>query len=123
MKVSFSLNKSKASLGTSPSLNKPTSFASLDDDEPIDAAPTASRKVNGSSSSNHLDANRALAAQAAQTKMSKLQKKRLEKEKEVDSTVYEYDEVWDRIQEAKERQREVKEEEAKERKVCFSTNT
>ena len=68
---------------------------------PLDAAPTASKKANGSSSSNPLDANRALAAQAAQTKISKAQKKKMEKEISVDSTVYEYDEVWDRMQEAK----------------------
>ena len=52
-----------------------------------------------------------------------VKEREVEKEKEVDSTVYEYDEVLDRMQEAKERQREVKEEEAKERNVCFSTNT
>ena len=44
-------------------------------------------------------------------------KKKLEEEKKVDSTVFEYDEVWDKMQEAKLRQKEAKEADAKERKV------
>ena len=41
----------------------------------------------------------------------------MEEEKKVDATVFEYDEVWDKMQEAKQRQKEAKEVEAKERKV------
>ena len=44
-------------------------------------------------------------------------KKKIEAEMKVDETVYEYDEVWDKMQEAKLRQKEKKEVESKERKV------
>ena len=88
-------------------------FASLDDDEPIDAAPTASSSGGGT------DANKRLAAQSSG--VSKALKKRIEAEKLVDQSVYEYDEVWDRMQEVKARQKEKKEVEALERKVCCTT--
>ena len=117
-KVAFSLSKPKASTPSSsaqaPSLKQPAAFASLDDDEPIDAAPTAS----GSKASSSLNANKALAAQAA-PKMSKAQKRRAEAAKLVDDTVYEYDEVWDRMQAEKERQKALKNAEAQERKVRY----
>lgn len=108
MKVSFSL-KAKASkpVGDAPSLKRPAAFGALDDDEPVDAAPTAgpSGKAAG---------NKQLIAQNV---MSKSLKKRLEEEKKVDETVFEYDEVWDKMQEAKQQQKVVQEEDAKERKV------
>lgn len=112
MKVSISLKKSNAKPGAAPSLKQPAAFASLEDDEPIDAAPTAS-------GSQTTGVNRKLAAQAP--KMSKAQQKRAEEAKQVDETVYEYDEVWDKMQAAKERQKEKKNAETQERKV--STNT
>ncbi|PCH38058.1 hypothetical protein WOLCODRAFT_114737 [Wolfiporia cocos MD-104 SS10] len=51
--------------------------------------------------------------------MSKATKKRLESEMKVDSTVFEYDEVWDKMQEAKLRQKEAKEVDARERKPKY----
>ena len=113
MKVSFSLASSKASkpaksVGEAPSLKRPITFASLEDDEPVDAAATAS-------SSSNAPVNKQLIAQNVQ--MSKAMKRQLEEEKKVDSTVFEYDEVWDKMQEAKQRQKEVKEIESRERKV------
>lgn len=45
----------------------------------------------------------------------------MEAEKKVDETVYEYDEVWDKMQEAKQRQKEAKEVDSKERKVCMES--
>ncbi|EKM55588.1 uncharacterized protein PHACADRAFT_256315 [Phanerochaete carnosa HHB-10118-sp] len=51
--------------------------------------------------------------------MSKATKRKLEEEKKVDATVFEYDEVWDKMQEAKLRQKEVKEVETKERKPKY----
>ena len=44
-------------------------------------------------------------------------KKRLDAEQKIDSTVFQYDEVWDKMQEAKQKQKEAKEADAKERKV------
>lgn len=116
MKVSFSLNKPKVTSapGEAPSLKQPKAFASLDDDEPIDAAPTAS-----SSKSAATNVNKALIAQAA-PKVSKVQKKRAEAAIKVDESVFQYDEVWDKIQAAKEKQKQVKVAEAQERKVCSS---
>ncbi|KAH8116977.1 coiled-coil domain-containing protein 55-domain containing protein [Phellopilus nigrolimitatus] len=114
MKVSFSLNKSKPAAGSAPSLKQPAAFASLGDDEPLDAAPTAS----GSSSKGATKVNKTLAAQAA-PRLSKAQQKRIEAERRVDASVYEYDEVWDRMQAAKARQKEKKEVETLERKPKY----
>ena len=44
-------------------------------------------------------ANKRFAAQSIE--MSKAAKRRLEEERRVDATVFEYDEVWDKMQEAK----------------------
>lgn len=55
---------------------------------------------------------------------SKLMKKRMEAERRLDETVYEYDEVWDKMQEAKQLQQTAKAVDASARKVCpsrFST--
>lgn len=115
MKVSFSLASKAKPVGTAPPFRQPAVFAAADDDEPIDAAPTAS-------SSSYVDANKRLAAQTAA--VSKAQRLRMEQEMKVDNTVYEYDEVWDKMQEAKQRQKEAKEVEAKVRKVrSLSTYT
>ena len=118
MKVSFSLKGKAASkpVGEAPSLKRTAAFAALDDDEPVDAAPTAT------GGKGKVAANKQFIAQSVE--MSKSMKKKLEEEKKVDSTVFEYDEVWDKMQEAKQRQKEAKEADSKERKVsCASTLT
>jgi coiled-coil domain-containing protein 55 len=107
MKVSFALhNKPKAPSTTS--LRPPAAFSSVGDDEPVDAAPTIFDHHNAA-------ANKKLLVQNVEG--SKSMRKRIEAEKKVDETVYQYDEVWDRIQEAKQRQKDVKDADAKERKV------
>ncbi|KDQ33319.1 hypothetical protein PLEOSDRAFT_20501 [Pleurotus ostreatus PC15] len=50
---------------------------------------------------------------------SKAARKRMETEKKVDATVYEYDEIWDKMQEAKQKQKEAKEIDAKTRKPKY----
>ncbi|EMD38398.1 hypothetical protein CERSUDRAFT_49596 [Gelatoporia subvermispora B] len=114
MKVSFSLANSKAKaakpVGDAPPLKRSAAFASLDDDEPVDAAPTASRDRD-------VEVNKKLLAQNVE--MSKTMKKRMEQEMRVDSTVFEYDEVWDKMQEAKLRQKEAKEADTKVRKPKY----
>ncbi|OCH94979.1 hypothetical protein OBBRIDRAFT_721398 [Obba rivulosa] len=114
MKVSFSLANSKAKaakpVGDAPSLKRSAAFASLDDDEPVDAAPTSSHDSS-------VEVNKKLLAQKVE--MSKAMKKRMEEEMKVDSTVFEYDEVWDKMQEAKQRQKEAKEVDAKLRKPKY----
>lgn len=106
MKLSFSLaNKNTKPLGTAPPLTKPAAFASLDDEDVVPVA----------SSSKDAHANKTLLA--AKVASSKATQKRMEQEMRVDSTVYQYDEVWDRMQEVKQRQKEAKEVDAKQRKV------
>lgn len=111
MKLSFSLTnkavtKSK-SAGDAPSLKRPAAFGTLDDDIANDD-PLASARSGGMGNGD-------LVAQNIQ--LSKSAKKRMEKEQQVDATVYQYDEVWDSMQESKARQKAVKERETKERKV------
>jgi hypothetical protein len=110
MKLSFSLSKAAKPVGDAPSLKRPANFGTLDDDianDDDDALPSA-RNCNVG--------NGDLVAQNIQ--LSKSAKQRMEKEQQVDATVYQYDEVWDSMQDAKARQKEIKERESKERKVC-----
>jgi coiled-coil domain-containing protein 55 len=115
MKLSFSLAGAKskaaaASVGAAPPLKKPAAFSALEDDttDAVDSAP-------GVGNDRDVAANKRLLAQSTGT--SKTQKKRMEAERKVDATVYEYDEVYDKMQEAKEIQKVVKEQESRERKV------
>jgi coiled-coil domain-containing protein 55 len=108
MKLSFSLNKSKPD-AAAPSLKRPAVFASVEDEEPIDAAPTSL------SADHNIAANKKLIAYNVES--SKAMRKRMADEKKVDETVYEYDEVWDKMQEAKLQQKEAREADSKERKV------
>ncbi|KAI6116092.1 coiled-coil domain-containing protein 55-domain containing protein [Pisolithus sp. B1] len=97
MKFSLTLtNKSAKPVGTAPPL-KP--FASLDDDVSVDAAPTATDNKN-------VSANKRLIAQNVES--SKAAQKRMEKELKLDPTTYQYDEVWDIIQDVKQKQKETK---------------
>ncbi|KAH9946042.1 coiled-coil domain-containing protein 55-domain containing protein [Epithele typhae] len=113
MKVSFSLKgKGTKPVGEAPSLKRTAAFAALDDDEPIDAAPTAKTGEKGKAA-----ANKQFIAQSME--MSKAMKKKMEEEQRVDATVFEYDEVYDKMQEAKLRQKEAKESDSKERKPKY----
>jgi len=98
MKVSFSLANSKSKAAAKPA---------------VDAAPTAS-------GNSKVAANKKLVAQNLE--MSKTMKKRLEEEMKVDSSVFEYDEVWDKMQEVKLKQKEAKEVDTKERKPKYINN-
>lgn len=110
MKLSFSLAKPKPAAPPAPSLKRPAPFGLEDDIDIADAAPTAA-----SSSNRDAATNKKLLAQNVEA--SKTVRKRMEAEKKVDETVYEYDEVWDKMQEAKLRQKEAKEADSKLRKV------
>ncbi|KAJ7219308.1 coiled-coil domain-containing protein 55-domain containing protein [Mycena pura] len=114
MKLSFALalNKPKAAQDPpAPSLKRPAAFALGEDDDPIDAAPTALSLDRGTAANKKLLAQNVLTSRAMQ--------KRMAAEKKVDATVYEYDEVWDKMREAKARQKEAKELESKERKPKY----
>lgn len=111
MKVSFSLSKKP---GPSSSLQlkkppapaqKPSLFNADDDDESLPIPDSKSNKKNG------------IGIQTVSAETSKAQKKRELAEMAVDSTVYQYDEVWEKIQVAKQKVKEAKVAESKERKV------
>ncbi|KAG1875235.1 coiled-coil domain-containing protein 55-domain containing protein, partial [Suillus tomentosus] len=110
MKLSFSLPKTAKPVGAAPPLKKPAAFASLGDDDPVDAAPTLSDNKGAA-------ANKKLLAQNVES--SKAARKRMEQEMKVDATVYQYDEVWDRMQEVKLKQKEAKEVDSKQRKPKY----
>lgn len=107
MKLSFSFSNKNA--GAAPPLAKSIAFSSLED-EGEDLAPVASCSKDAPVNKIRL-AHNVASSIAAQ--------KRMEQEMEVDATVYQYDEVWDRMQEVKQRQKEAKETDAKQRKVSL----
>ncbi|KAF8625805.1 hypothetical protein AX15_005192 [Amanita polypyramis BW_CC] len=111
MKLSFSLNVKPKVTGQPPSLKRPAAFGEGDEDEAIDAAPTSTN------TDANVTANKKLLAQ--NVVVTKATKKRMEAEKKVDPSVYGYDEVWDKMQEVKLRQKEAKEQDAKERKPKY----
>jgi hypothetical protein len=110
MKLSFSLTKAATKpVGDAPSLKRPAAFGTLDDDTTGDDAPQSTR--NGGAGHGDLVARNIQSSKSA--------KKRMEKEQQIDATVYQYDEVYDSMQDAKARQKEIKERESKERKVSY----
>ena len=115
MKVSFSLAR-KPETHTPFQLKKPPapaqkpSLFNADDDDGDSLVPDpATTKKNG------------IGVQNLSAETSKAQKKRELAEMAVDSTVYQYDEVWDKLQMAKQKVKEAKLAESKERKVRGST--
>jgi len=100
MKLSISLNKPKAAKAEPPPIQRPSAFLLGEDDEPdeVVSIPATGNKTGPSVP-------------------SKSMKKKMEAEKQVDATVYEYDEVWDRMQAAKQQQKAAKEAESSVRKV------
>ena len=96
MKLSISLNKPKV---VAPTIQRPSAFSLVDTED------------NGPSQ----DKTEPLAHNALS---SKAMRRRMEAEKRVDETVFEYDEVWDKMQEAKQRQQAAKEADASLRKVA-----
>ena len=96
MKLSISLNKPKT---TQPApLIRPPSAFSLGTEDPIDEDGLPGPVAHNVES-------------------SKAMRKRMDAEKRVDATVFKYDEVWDRMQEAKQRQQAAKDADANVRKV------
>jgi hypothetical protein len=113
MKLSFSLASAKPKpvpIGLAPSDKKPPAFVALGEDalDSVDAAPTASDNKQASANKKLLARN---------VGMSRIMQKRMDAERQVDATVFEYDEVYDKMQEAKERQKLAKEAESRERKA------
>ena len=101
MKLSFSLNKPIQP----PAPIKPPAFSLADDGDPED-----SELPGKSQGKTEPLAHNAHSSQAM--------RRRMEAEKRVDETVFEYDEVWDKMQEAKQRQQASKEADASHRKVA-----
>ena len=115
MKVSFSLAKKPETPSSfqfkkpSAPAQKPLLFNAGDDDgddgEDSLVPDSKTSKKNG------------IGIQTVSAETSKAQKKRELAEMAVDSTVYQYDEVWERMQVAKQKVKEAKMAESKERKV------
>ncbi|KAF8964712.1 Ccdc55 protein [Flammula alnicola] len=108
MKLSISLNKPKAAQPTAP-IKPPPAFSlgaeeDAEEDVPISKKPARSGPV------------------AHNMETSKAMRKRMEAEKRVDKTVFEYDEVWDKMQEVKQRQQAAKEADASVRKPKYIHN-
>lgn len=100
MKLSFSLKKKAEPPKPAASIPKPAVFGDNDAEEVVKPPVAVPYNVEA----------------------SKAMQKRIEAEKQVDATVYEYDEVWDRIQLAKQKQKEAKEIESLERKPKYIGN-
>ena len=126
VKLSFSLGKPgpKASTSTSPfgapqPKSKPTTsttpkaFSFGDDDDDDESSSALPPSLAGPS--RVTPKNNALIKQNAS--LGRQAKKIQEEAKKVDQTVFEYDEVWDGMQNARQQAKQVKDEEAAERKV------
>lgn len=115
MKVSFSLAKKPATpspfqLKKPPApTHKPSLFTPDGDDDGDLLTSDSKVKKNG------------VGLQTVSAETSKAQKKRELAEMAVDSTVFQYDEVWDKMQTAKQKVKEAKTAESKERKVRLLT--
>lgn len=99
MKLSFTLTKSKPAPVATASTKLPSLFATEEEGND-DTLPPSKVQLP------HVEASKAI-------------RKRIEAEKRVDNTVYQYDEVWDKMQEAKQRQKEAKEVDATQRKPKY----
>lgn len=104
MKLSISLNKPKAVLHRQPVLQTSAFGSSAEDDEEL------------------CDQNKLKGPVAHAAESSKAMQKRIDAEKRIDATVYEYDEVWDKMQEVKQRQQLAKEADTSARKVFTISN-
>jgi len=103
MKLSISFNKPKTSQPVNAVLRPSSAFGTSIDEEVDNDLPTSK---NPRPHVVHVQGS------------SKLMKKRMEAERHIDETVYEYDEVWDKMQEAKQLQQTAKAVDANARKVC-----
>ena len=101
MKLSFSLNKP---IQPPVPIKRPSAFSLGDDGDPEGSG------LPGKTQAEPLAYN---------AHSSQVMRKRMEAEKRVDETVFEYDEVWDKMQEAKQRQQASKEADASLRKVVL----
>lgn len=110
VKLSFGFGAKKPSLGAKPStsaLPKKKPIFAIDDDEPS-PAPLASTSIGSK-------------PRISTATLSKAQKAKQSKELELDSSVYEYDEVFDRMKEGSRVAELAKKQDAGERKVCSAS--
>jgi coiled-coil domain-containing protein 55 len=106
-------SKGKQPEGATLALKPAREFGQLGDDELQDAAAT-------SSTSSRTEVNKRLASMNSSN--SKAQRKRMLMAQSVDETVFQYDEVWDKMQDAKAKSKEAKEVEAKKREPKYIKN-
>lgn len=106
-RTAFSFTKPKAPAAPRPAV----AFGDDDDEEEGDEQPKAS------SSRETGAGNKALIAKSAAKSLSRQARKLQEEALKIDQSVFDYDEVWDGMQSAREAAKQVKQEEAAERKV------
>ncbi|KAF8910958.1 coiled-coil domain-containing protein 55-domain containing protein [Gymnopilus junonius] len=108
MKLSISLNKPKSqAVKSSAPLARPLAFSiEVDDDVDEQNEPKISKTGRSGPLPHSVESSKAM-------------QKRMAAEKMVDETVYEYDEVWDKMQEAKQRLQAAKEADAAVRKPKY----
>jgi hypothetical protein len=107
MKLSISLNKPKAVQPPAP-IKPPSAFSLVDDGDAEDNGLLGKSQDKTEPLAHNVHSSQAM-------------RRRMEAEKRVDETVFEYDEVWDKMQEAKQRQLAAKEADASIRKVASVT--
>jgi coiled-coil domain-containing protein 55 len=103
MKLSISLNKPKVVQPPAP-IKRPSAFSLVDDGDTEEDGILGKSRGKTEPLAHNMHSSQAM-------------KKRMEAEKRIDETVFEYDEVWDKMQEAKLRQQASKETDANIRKV------
>ena len=103
MKLSISLNKPKVVQPSAP-IKRPSAFSLADDGDTEDNGLLGKSRGKTEPLAHNAHSSQAM-------------RRRMEAEKRINETVYEYDEVWDKMQEAKQRQQASKEADASLRKV------
>lgn len=104
-KTAFSFTKPKA-----PAPKPAVAFGDDDDDEQDEQPKASSSRDTGAG-------NKALIAKSAAASLSRQARKLQEEALKIDQSVFDYDEVWDGMQSAREATKQAKQEEAAERKV------
>lgn len=136
VKLSFSLSKPSAKPGTSSnvlgrgqvkSAKKPAAFSFGDDDDDDEQGPSVASGSNVKAGPSRSTASSSAGAAPPQNKsliqqnlsLGRQARKIQEEALKLDQTVFEYDQVWDGMQSAREDVKNAQAQEAAERKVCL----
>lgn len=111
--ISISL-KSKTAQSTGAKISRLSRLNELTDEDLMDAAPT-------SEASGRTQVNKRLSMMNSSSN-SKAQRRRIQEAEAVDKSVYQYDEIYDKLQDAKQRVKEAKEADSKIRQPKYIKN-